>query len=67
MWGGQPNPPIYETVYIALQTFQLNTPASARHPLDPRDSSYYTKAYHIICSLCRSTHLESNTIRFSIL
>ena len=27
----------------------------------------YTKAYHIICSLCRSTHLESNTIRFSIL
>ena len=27
----------------------------------------YTKAYHIICSLCRSTHLESNTIGFSIL
>ena len=27
----------------------------------------YTKAYHIICSLCRSTHLESNTIWFSIL
>ena len=27
----------------------------------------YTKSYHIICSLCRSTHLESNTIRFSIL
>ena len=26
-----------------------------------------TKAYHIICSLCRSTHLESNTIWFSIL
>ena len=26
-----------------------------------------TKAYHIIYSLCRSTHLESNTIRFSIL
>ena len=22
----------------------------------------YTKAYHIICSLCRSTYLESNTI-----
>ena len=27
----------------------------------------YTKTYHIICSLCRSTHLESNTIGFSIL
>ena len=27
----------------------------------------YTKAYHIICSLCRSTHLEYNTIGFSIL
>ena len=27
----------------------------------------YTKAYHIIRSLCRSTHLESNTIGFSIL
>jgi hypothetical protein len=26
-----------------------------------------TKAYHIICSLCRSTHVESNKIRFSIL
>ena len=26
-----------------------------------------TKAYHIIRSLCRSTHLESNTIKFSIL
>ena len=26
-----------------------------------------TKTYHIICSLCRSTHLESNTIEFSIL
>ena len=26
-----------------------------------------TKAYHIICLLCRSTHLESNTIWFSIL
>ena len=26
-----------------------------------------TKSYHIICSLCRSTHLESNTIWFSIL
>jgi len=26
-----------------------------------------TKSYHIICSLCRSTHLESNTIEFSIL
>ena len=26
-----------------------------------------TKAYHIICSLCRSTHLKSNIIRFSIL
>ena len=27
----------------------------------------YIKAYYIIRSLCRSTHLESNTIRFSIL
>jgi len=27
----------------------------------------YTKAYLIICSLCSSTHLESNTIGFSIL
>ena len=27
----------------------------------------YTKAYHILYSLCRSTHLESNIIRFSIL
>ena len=27
----------------------------------------HTKAYYIICSLYRSTHLESNTIRFSIL
>ena len=27
----------------------------------------YTKSYNIICSLCRSTHFESNTIRFSIL
>ena len=27
----------------------------------------YTKSYHIIYSLCRSTHLESNTIGFSIL
>ena len=26
----------------------------------------YTKTYHIIYSLCRSTHLESNTIRFFI-
>ena len=26
-----------------------------------------TKAYHIICSKRRSTHLESNTIEFSIL
>ena len=26
-----------------------------------------TKSYHIICSLCRSTHLESNTIDFFIL
>jgi hypothetical protein len=26
-----------------------------------------TKAYHIICSLCRSTDLESNTIEFFIL
>ena len=24
----------------------------------------YIKAYHIICSLCKSTHLESNTINF---
>ena len=27
----------------------------------------YTKEYHIICLLCKSTHLESNTIGFSIL
>ena len=27
----------------------------------------WIKAYHIICSQCRSTHLESNTIEFSIL
>jgi len=27
----------------------------------------HTKAYYIICSLYRSTHLESNTIGFSIL
>ena len=27
----------------------------------------YTKAYYIICLLCRSTHLESNTIEFFIL
>jgi hypothetical protein len=27
----------------------------------------YAKAYHIIHSLCRFTHLESITIRFSIL
>jgi hypothetical protein len=26
-----------------------------------------TKAYRIICSLCRSTHSKSNTARFSIL
>ena len=26
-----------------------------------------TKVYHIMCLLCRSTHLESNTIGFSIL
>jgi hypothetical protein len=26
-----------------------------------------TKVHHIICSLCRSTHVESNKIRFSIL
>ena len=26
-----------------------------------------TEAYHIICSLCSSTHLESNTIGFFIL
>jgi hypothetical protein len=25
------------------------------------------KAYHTLCSPCRSTHLESNTIGFSIL
>ena len=27
----------------------------------------YTKTYHIIYSLCRSTHVESNKIEFSIL
>ena len=27
----------------------------------------YTKTYHIICSLCRSTHMKSNKIRFSII
>jgi hypothetical protein len=27
----------------------------------------YTKAYHIICSLCRSTHVESIQFGFSIL
>jgi hypothetical protein len=26
-----------------------------------------TKAHHIICSLCRSTHVKSNKIEFSIL
>jgi hypothetical protein len=27
----------------------------------------YNKTYHIICSLCRSTHSKSNTVGFSIL
>jgi hypothetical protein len=26
-----------------------------------------TKAYHLICSACRSTHSKSNTVGFSIL
>jgi len=35
--------------------------------IDKAIAKKYTKAYHIIYSLCRSTHLESNTIGFSIL
>ena len=49
----------YVLVYIFCYSF--------RSMFFLRSCKKCTKAYHIICSVCRSTHLEFNRIGFSIL